>query len=94
MKVIYECRGAPSDTRIKDGQVAVMSFPAWATRITLVADDAVPADRALRDAWVHTGNGVAVDLEKARELVRQRIGANPAIDAAQSIESLKRLLDG
>jgi hypothetical protein len=75
-----------------DGRLAVVNFPPGISKLLLVEDSAIPADRTFRDAWVHTGTGVAVDMAKAREVVRKRIGANPAIDAAQSLEALKAML--
>lgn len=83
MKVIYE---------FPDGKLAVVNFPPGITKLLLVEDSAIPGDRTFRDAWTHTGAGIAVDMAKARDIVRKRIGANTAIEAAQTPEALKALL--
>jgi hypothetical protein len=47
------------------------SIPADAINVREIADDVIPTDRSLRNAWVDlpTDNGINIDCDKAKEVV-------------------------
>lgn len=56
-----------------------------------VVDD-VPADRSFRNAWVHDGSTIAVDMPQAREIHRARLrAARTPLLAALDVEYMRGL---
>jgi hypothetical protein len=51
--------------------ILAKDIPADATNITVI--DAVPTDRAFRDAWTFDGRSFGHDMVKAREIHRDRL---------------------
>jgi hypothetical protein len=49
----------------------LVDIPADATNVTVI--DAVPTDRAFRDAWTFDGRSFGHDMVKAREIHRDRL---------------------
>jgi hypothetical protein len=45
-------------------------LPSNAINPQIVEADAIPTDRTYRNAWSHSGSGIAVDMEVAREIQR------------------------
>lgn len=54
-----------------------------------VEDAEIPADRTFRDAW---NKELAVDMVKAREIVKLKTADHAAVDKAASVEELKAFL--
>jgi hypothetical protein len=59
----------------------LVDIPADATNVTVI--DAVPTDRAFRDAWTFDGKSFGHDMVKAREIHRDRLRVQraPLLDA-------------
>ncbi len=60
------------DTGLTIEEVAARTVPSGAA-YSVVAADAIPAERTYRNAWVVTGDVIDVDMPKAREIHRGTI---------------------
>jgi len=73
------CIPAPDDRRpgeVEDAwlkRVSERSIPKDAKDVRVCSRNELPKDRTFRDAWVHRGGKIDVDMPKAREIHRHRI---------------------
>ena len=67
-KIIYQNTDGGVSIVVPTGEVPVEDLPAklGLSDYEIVADDAVPADRTFRNAWVKSGKTVAEDLTKSK----------------------------
>jgi len=54
-------------------RIKAKDVPADATDVQIVPPSAIPADRTFRGAWALTGKGVAVNMDAARKIQRDRL---------------------
>lgn len=59
-----------------DDEIAKWKLSGFATPLgwTEITEGEIPVDRSFRGAWESTGSGIAVNMEKAREIRRGQIG--------------------
>lgn len=60
----------------------------------IVEDDAIPADRTFRNAWVKTGATIVEDLPKAKEIAHDRRRAARAEEFAPHDEVIMKQIPG
>lgn len=74
-------------------QLAMKAVPADATNVHVV--DSVPADRTFRNAWTVVGGVVVHDMDKCRDIQRDRIRqARVPVLAALDVEFMKAVEAG
>lgn len=74
LAVVHPVRNTLGETLQTDSEIeqrALAKLPADAIDPTWV--DSVPTDRTFRNAWAKSGNGVSVNMPKARGLHRERL---------------------
>lgn len=62
----------PADPEADIAAVAEASVPVGVP-YAVVDESAIPSDRTFRDAWVHEGEKVGVDMPRAREIHKERL---------------------
>ena len=75
-------------------RVRARSIPKDATDVREVPDDAIPEDRTFRNAWKADSGEIAVDIDKAKVIAKQRTDADnyATIDSASTVEELSEVL--
>lgn len=54
-------------------RIVIKDIPVDATDVHVIDATDVPSDRSFREAWTTTGNGIQVDIDRARDIHRARI---------------------
>lgn len=75
---------------IGDIQKSLLRLPKYAINPQIVNDSVVPKDRTFRDGWKQSGNSVTHDMNKCREIHRERMRvARKPLLAALDIQQLR-----
>jgi len=98
MKIIYQNQSGGVSVIHPTGElpieeVAAKDVPEGVT-YEIVEDDAVPADRYFRNAWVANGAAVDVDLDKAKEIGHQHRRQQRAEEFAPYDEVIAKQIPG
>jgi len=98
MKIIYQNQSGGVSVIHPTGElpieeVAAKDVPEGVT-YEIVEDDAIPADRYFRNAWVANGAAVDVDLDKAKEIGHQHRRQQRAEEFAPYDEVIAKQIPG
>jgi len=77
VSVVHPVRNThPRPEQLTDAQIeerAWRKLPQNAINPQFVDESSIPSDRTFRNAWVHGGNTINIDMGKARELHRKKL---------------------
>ncbi len=93
--IINSVGEAEGFTEAQAEQRAWDKLPKDAFNPQFVEADVIPANRTFREAWVHGGDVVTVDIAKAKGICKYKLkdpALDAAIDAAQTVEELKAVM--
>lgn len=86
VSIVHPVRAFAGEEEMTDQQIldrARSKLPVDAIAPAIVDENTLPADRAFRNAWTHDGKSFGVDLDKARDITRERLRVEraPLLDA-------------
>lgn len=98
MKIAYDRPdgGVSIVTRLNgDLSLTGRDIPPDATNVRLIDPSDIPADRTFRNAWTTIGGNVEHDMEKCREITKERLRAERAPKlAALDVEYIRATEEG
>lgn len=98
MKIIYQNKSGGVSVVIPTGELSIEEVAAKdvpeGVAYEIIEDDAIPADRTFRGAWVANGAAIEVDLSKAKEIAHDVRRAKRAEEFAPLDEVIAKQIPG